>query len=464
MTTPADPTPEVSPVVAAMASPGAAGQGRHSSRAALVARRVVAWILVVLVSILVPLSVVTVWSVRTVTNTDRYVETMAPLVREKVVTNYLAVAATDRIFESTDVQGRITNALPAKADFIAAPVTNQLKLFVVKQMQTVFNSDWFHTFWDKTNRRVHTSLVDFLTGNTPPTVAKAQTVAVTLTPAINRAIDQLDARGVTVFDPVKEQLATGKPFTFQIVNSPQAKQARTFFRWAKDIGWLLPLITLVLLGLALLAAVQRRKTLVRAAVGSAIAIAVFLALLALGRTYFLDHAGMVPDDVSGAVWDTVLRFLDDALRVAFWIAAVIAVVGWLCGPGRWAVTVRRSVWAALCWVGRQVSAAFGKGRQGWVSGGGLATARFIHRFESPLRIVGVAVVALIVLLAGSLSVATVLWLALALIIYLLVLQLVLFWARRAIAHAPPAGGPTDPEDPTTTPDGSAGPPSVSSVS
>ncbi len=42
-------------------------------------RRISAWVLVVLASILIPVSVISVWAIRTVTNTDQYVKTMAPL-------------------------------------------------------------------------------------------------------------------------------------------------------------------------------------------------------------------------------------------------------------------------------------------------------------------------------------------------------------------------------------------------
>ena len=59
-------------------------------------RAVIAWVLVVLAVVLVPISVVTVWAVNTVTDTDHYVATLAPLARERVVTDYVAMDATDQ--------------------------------------------------------------------------------------------------------------------------------------------------------------------------------------------------------------------------------------------------------------------------------------------------------------------------------------------------------------------------------
>ena len=40
-------------------------------------RRITAWVLVVLASRLIPISVISVWAIRTVTNTDQYVATFA---------------------------------------------------------------------------------------------------------------------------------------------------------------------------------------------------------------------------------------------------------------------------------------------------------------------------------------------------------------------------------------------------
>ncbi|HUA95592.1 MAG TPA: hypothetical protein VMB82_08680, partial [Acidimicrobiales bacterium] len=104
-------------------------------------RRVIAWILVVLASLLIPLSVVTVWAVGTVTNTDQYVATMAPLVRERVITAYVATQATNKLFDSVDVQGRIEKALPKRADFVAAPIASRVYTFVRDQIEKILNSE-----------------------------------------------------------------------------------------------------------------------------------------------------------------------------------------------------------------------------------------------------------------------------------------------------------------------------------
>src|SRR3974390_367884 len=153
MTDPASPTAEKDPAAEAE---GSSDKKRPRLRRT---RAVVAWILVVLAALLVPLSVITVWAVRLTTNTDKYVETLAPLASDPVITNFIAARATEKLFEAVPVQQKLETALPKRADFIAAPVTQQMKGFVENEMKKVLDSNWFHNLWNQLNRRSHAQVV-----------------------------------------------------------------------------------------------------------------------------------------------------------------------------------------------------------------------------------------------------------------------------------------------------------------
>ena len=61
-------------------------------------RSVVATLLIVIGCILAPLSVVAVWTKNLVTDTDRYVATVAPLARDPAIQNAVANKITTEIF------------------------------------------------------------------------------------------------------------------------------------------------------------------------------------------------------------------------------------------------------------------------------------------------------------------------------------------------------------------------------
>jgi len=405
-------------------------------------RRVIAWVLVVVVSIFVPLSVVTAWAVKTVTNTDRYVATIAPVVKEKVVTDYAALRITDKLFSSVNVQQKLTNALPKKADFIAAPVTTQLKSFTETRVRKLLQSEWFYNFWTNANRRLHGKLVDYLTGTGTPVVQRAKQIGIDLTPAVNKAIDALDAQGVTVFDPVKSRLQNA--LQFQLLDQQQVKKVRGAFHLAKTIGWVLPLVTLILLALALIAAVDRRKTLLRAAVGSAIAIGVFQAGFALGRTYFISQAPHAPSDVTGTLWDTMLRYLHNGLHDVLVVVILIAIVCWFVGPSSWARGLRRVIARAALWLWHAISSLWQPKNRAAAGQGARRVARWCGLHSSGLRLVGVVVAGSWLIIGGSISDGTV-WLVLILLaVFLILLEVVFAWARRLQAAddaGVSAGGP-----------------------
>lgn len=410
-------------------------------------RRVVAWILVVLASLLVPLSVVTAWAVGTVTNTDQYVATMAPLVRERVITDYVATQATNKLFDAVDVQGRIEKALPKRAAFLAAPVTGQIYTFVREQLDKILRSEWFHELWDRLNERSHTSVVDVLTGKVTPG-QRAHEVLVDVTPVITKAIDSLDARGVTTFDSVRTRLRQANTLTVRIATSEQISKARNAFSVITSAGWLVPVIAgaIVVVGVAI--AVDRRKTLLRMAVGTALFAVVLLAVLAVGRSFFVDHAVRVTPPVTGAIFDVIIRFLRDWLRITVVIAVALALVLWLAGPGRWPRWMRAGVARAARWCGRRVAEINSAEHRAQASSAARTGAGWVMEHRDGLRLVGAVVAGAVIVLGGNLSVDGVFWTAVALVLYLIVLEIVVAWARRtsgATADGPPPGGGADGE-------------------
>ncbi len=424
--------------------PGSGRPGGNPRRRLSGPRRLVAWVLVVLASLLVPLSVLTAWTVGTVTNTDQYVATLAPLVRERVITDYVATQATDKLFDAVDVQQRIAKVLPKRAGFLAAPITGRIYGFVHAQLDTVLRSEWFHSLWDRLNERSHTSVVNVLTGKVTPG-QRAHEVIVDVTPVITRAIESLDGRGVTVFDSVRTRLRQADTLTVKIATSKQISKARHAFSVVTRLGWLVPVIAAMVVVAGVAVAVDRRKTLLRMAVGSALVAVVLLAGVALGRAFFVDHASRVTSSVTGAVFDILVRYLRDWLRITAAVALVVALALWLAGPGRWPRGIRSRVVLVARWCGRRVAELGSPEHRAQASAAARTGAAWIVEHRDGLRLAGAVVAGAVVVLGGNLSVDGVLWTAIALMLYLAALEIVVAWARRTSTRA--AGThPPDPEE------------------
>jgi hypothetical protein len=414
--------------------------------------------MVVLSALLVPISVLTVWAIRTITNTDQFVATMAPLAREQVVTDHIAIKATDILFEKVDVQGHLNTALPPKASFAAAPIASQVHGFVQDQFKTLLRSNWFQQAWDKANRRLHSSLVTFLEGNQLPAGQKAQEIAIKLNPVLEKGIAQLHKQGITVFDPLQAKLKNATNLSVTVAAKPQVKSIRGVFHLAKTLGWVVPLVALVLIVGALAVAVDRRKTLLRLAVGVSTATLVVLGLVAYERNFFITHAAnRASPEVTGAVYDTLSHFLHDTLRLTLLVSVIVAVLMWLVGPARWARSLRSLVGRGFHWLAQRFGELVSKTRSAEASARVQRIANFPLEHASGFRLFGVVVVGCILVFGGNLSGSGILWSAVALAAYLLLLQGVLMWARRLTTRSNAAEGSNSPpsDEATKVPTGSA---------
>ncbi len=415
-------------------TPAAADGAKKRPRAPRT-RRITAWVLVVLASLLIPISVLSTWAITTVTNTDKYVATMAPLARNDVITTHLATKATDELFSTKVVQNKITDALPPKAKPIVKPVVNQVKGYVHGVALKVIESPKFGQLFDALNRRTHDTVVDILTGK-QTTLTKSlkngSQVTLNLTPAINQIIDKLNARGVTLFNPIKPILSNNQGLGLTVVSKSQVSKFSGLFNALVTLGWAVPIISVALGILGILVAVERRKTLLRMAVGVGLFALVLLGALAYGRTTFLNQASShnLNVDVSAAVWDTLLRFLKADLRWAVLAAVLVAFGAWLFGPARYAVWIRTKVAAGGRWVGHQgraLVAGAGHGLAG--SSGARKTGGWIAEHIKGLRILGVVIAGFILLLGDNVSGWDLVILVIVVAVYLALLQLVLHWAR-----------------------------------
>ncbi len=439
-----DMDPEETPGGTAVAESGQSGTPKKSPGPRR-ARRISAWVLVVLASLLIPISVISVWAIRTVTNTDQYVATMAPLARNPVIVDHLAQKATDELFSTGIVQKKVTAALPPKAKPIVTPIVNEVHSYVYGLALKVFESPKFGQLWDLLNRHTHDAVVDVLTGKQTPLtskVEKAGGIVVNVTPALNDLIAQANSHGVTLFNPLKPILTKGDNLGVTVVSKSQVSKFSGLFNLIVKLKWAVPIVALVLAALGIIVAVEHRKTLLRMAIGVALVTLLILAGISLGRITFINQASghSINRQVAAAVWDTMLRFLKTDLRWTLLVAVLVALGSWLAGPARYAVWIRSTCAKGGRWVGAQAhELSAGTGRAAAGSDRVRRSGGWILEHLGGLRVVGVVLAALFVVFGGNLTGWRLLVIVIVLAVYLGVLQLVAAWARKVAAPAAGSG-------------------------
>ena len=306
-------------------SPAASRRGRGLRWAA-------AGLLIAIGTFLIPAAIVGTWLQRTVTDTDRYLDTVAPLAESPEIQSAVSDRVTAAVFEAIDVQGVIDEVLPEQAAFLAAPISSALEGLVRDVTNKFLDSDQFQTLWVQANRVAHETLVDTLTGEGSDTVGA---VTVDLSGVVGAVSDELSQLGI----PLPAGL--GSDVSVEVFQSDDIATAQSAFRWFDRLASALPWIALGFLALGIAIAPDRRWGATWAAGGLCVgALSVGLGV-AFGRAIYLDA---LPSGASlsanEAFFDILMRFLQDAGRTVLGIGLILLLVALVTGPSRTAGRLR----------------------------------------------------------------------------------------------------------------------------
>jgi hypothetical protein len=404
-------------------------------------RRWTAGTLIVLSCILAPISVLAVWVRNQLLNTDRYVENVTPLATNPAIISTVSADVTNQLFERVDVEQVAKDALPPRASFLAAPLAAALREAVGRVSTTVLESDQFKTAWVEANRIAHEQLRKALTNEGKVVTTDKGHVVLDLSSLVTDVKARLRERGINLFDKTPAGQANLK---VELLDADQLASVQRATSVLNHLSWFLPLLAVVCLAGGLALSSNRRRSLLRWGIGTAFAVALVGVGLSVGRSFYLDAvtSPSLPRDAAAAVFDTLVRFLREGVRLIIAVGLVVAIGAWLTGPSTAAVRLRATARRAIGTAGGAAgSHGWGFGKFGdWV-----ATHRAGMRIGASLVVLG------ILLLWDHPRGLTVVLLALLLLV---LFGLIEFVARAAISDGHP------PDSSVTTPPVGAPPPTA----
>jgi hypothetical protein len=427
---------------------------RRRASAVRTARRVTAAVLIAVSALALTGSVVSVWSARTVFNTDRWVATVTPLPQNPQVATAVAEYTTDQVFQALNVEQRLRTVLPKQAAFVAGPIASQVQDTVRKTVTGVLQSDRFQGIWAQLNRRAHERALAIINGDSDLVVTRENRVDIDLLPLINQVLRGLSAQLPSLFgrqislpdlssgaipdnlrSRVQQALGVTLPANFAqftVYDSGQLRAIQRAVTSARRDIVLFVVGTCILLILALAVSPGRRRTLLQFGLWLVVAAVAVTAVLRAVRGQLLETvpAGVYRDGAAAAL-GTVLGGLRTRGVQLIWGGALLAAVMYLIGPGRGPTSLRRHLAAGTRVAGRWIRsgahnlAAYGPG---WIAA---------HR--DALRVGGLAVGAVFALLLSSWASLFVVLSALA--VYQVLITVV---ARTAAPRPTPPGATAEP--------------------
>ncbi|MFE6334408.1 hypothetical protein ACFVOK_14530 [Streptomyces sp. NPDC057798] len=340
-------------------------------------KSLLAALLIVLGCLLTPLGAVAAWTADITRDSDRYVDTVEPLARDRDIQNAVAGRVSDAVMAHLDLEALLSQTPVADRPLVekalgklGGSLENAVRSFVHDKAQAVIASDAFDRIWAEANRRVHKAVVKALTGEGGGAVkVEGDAVTIDLGPVVEEVKQRLVDDGMTVAAKIPE-IHTD----FTVIKSEDIGQARTGFRLLQLTGFWLPIVSVLLIAGGVLLATRRRRALIAGALGFAFAAGLLGIALTVFRVVYLDALPSgISQPAAEAVYDTMVRFLRTGVRVAIALGVAVALAAWLTGPGRRAGFVRQ-MWHAG--IGAVRSTA---DRAGLRTG---PVGRFTHRYRT----------------------------------------------------------------------------------
>jgi hypothetical protein len=322
--TPAEPVPsELS-----AADKTAAGEGIPVSSEAGVPRskgprwrRILAWVLLVIGLILVPVAVTGDWVRANIFSTQGFVDTVGPLGADPAIQDQVATTLTNQIFNAIDVEQRIQNALPDGLGVIAGPIADRLQARTLQGAMALTHTTEFADLWTNSMTRVHTALVGFFDGTGKAYLGPDGTIVIDMSGLSSRVVDRLQAAGITISPEERPVLASGQVPVAQVAALEKVKGLLNF---VNKMFIVMPILAVLFLAGSVAIAIRRQRAAVRVGIGLMIAMAIFLILIGVGRSVYTDAttgAGM-SDAASASIWDA----LTIALRATAWALFAVGVL------------------------------------------------------------------------------------------------------------------------------------------
>ena len=386
-------------------------------------RSIAAIVCVVLAGLLTAPAAVAYWGQRTLNDTQRYVDTVEPLVSSPEVQDVIATRVTAAIETQVDIEATLTSVFAGvitdrpRLEQLVGPLSAAVNGLIDREVRAFVASDEFADLWTRVNTRAQQALQRVLKGEGSGAVSlQDEQVVLDVDEVIDQVKQRLVARGLTLAEnaPIPE---TDRQIV--LVEAPQLKQMRTIYAFGNPLArWLLPIVGVLYLVAFVLARRRPRMTVVIGAVLAANALLVALAL-SIGRQLFVDQlAGTVFAPASRVFFDTLLTYLQRGQQVFLGLGLVLVVAGWFAGSNRFGTAVRTTLADGLEGTGSRLA-------DGRIGGAGQWVAANVGWLRNAVVVLGV-----VVLLWGNNGTLSRLWWSLALVLVLLALVQVMVGAGR----------------------------------
>jgi hypothetical protein len=303
-------------------------------------RSILAWVLLVLGTLILLVGSLTVWVKRQALDTDSWVDVSSELLEDDEVRQALSVYIVDQLYTNVDVEARIEQRLPPDLGGLAAPISGALRPASESAVNQFLQRPRVQVLWEDVNREAHEALLRVLEDDTREGVSTAEGTVT------------LDLR--TFIVDISEELGIGEGLEARIpedagkvvvLESDQLSTAQDAVRVIKALSWLVIILAIAAFAGAVWLARDRRAMLRNVGVVFVLAGILLLLIRRLVGSYLVDALaeGELNRDAAGRSWLIGTALLAEVAWAIVIYGVVMLLGAVLAGP----TVVGRRVRAAI---------------------------------------------------------------------------------------------------------------------
>ncbi|MFV0432591.1 MAG: hypothetical protein ACK5LO_01210 [Leucobacter sp.] len=356
-------------------------------------RSILAAVLIIVSVLAAPVAVIGTWARVQLVDTDRFVQTFAPLAEEPAVQTFLTDQVVEGIDQSVDIDALVGDLftgltdldLPPRAvaalPLLQGPAAEGMHSLIRTGVEKVVASPRFAQLWEVTLRQAHSRAVAIIQGdpNTALQLSADGTLSLELDVVIREVKETLVSQGFGIAERIPEI-----DRSIPIVASDSLVLIRTVYQIAVSAGYWLPWVLLAMLGIGIAVARRRATALAWTGAGLAASFALLGAGLGTGRQFFIGTVSpsIMPRGTAAVLFDQLTALISSTIVALVVLSIFIAVGAWLASGGRAATAARGTVGSGFAAI-RATADRHGLGTR--------AFGAFIERWRSTIIVAAVAI-------------------------------------------------------------------------
>jgi hypothetical protein len=290
-------------------------------------RPIAAIALAVIAVLLATMAVDAFWLHERIFNNEQFVESLAPLPQDPAVSTAIATKTVEVLSASGTAEAKVAEVLPDRLAFLTPNVFDLVEEKVFDATMRLVSSDAFARVWTKGLETVHAVVIGILDGD--PAYPTTGDVGLNLEGTAGLVLDELDKRGIDLFAEIETSVGEIAFIQAEMLAGP-----RSLINVFHTGVWVLPIVALLVLGLAVLIDPDRLRPIQIFGIG--LAIAILLSLIAI-RIFAGYAGGKVENEIyreaAASVWDALLNgYLLISAVVGFTALAIGLAAWWFRRP------------------------------------------------------------------------------------------------------------------------------------